>query len=283
MGGIAQGGGLFNATGATASFTAPAVNSTSQTVALFNSNFAIGGQGGDGGVGSVGLGGFGGSGFFGTVDSPSQGGLGGPGEGGNGGDGANGGNAAGGGFFNAGSLSFTAITLNANANGAIDGGNGAGGNGGNASGGLGGNGGFGGNGGDAVSGNGGNAGHDGNARGGGGFNTSTGTLVIDPRQRAFAGSAQSKATSLIRTNSVTAGVPKASGIAGTAFGGPGGQLGGSVGNARNGTPGQPGLLGDDRGGGLFLAAGGKVTLRNINVSMNQAATGDPDISGTFTK
>jgi hypothetical protein len=282
-GGSALGAGLFNNVNATATFTAPATNSTTQSVALFASNAAIAGQGGDGGIGAVGLGGFGGNGFYGAVDSPSQGGRGGGADGGAGGDGATGGLAAGGGFYNAGNMSFTAITLNVISGEAIDGGNGAGGNGGDAGGGLGGNGGHGGNGGNSASGNGGNAGNDGNARGGGGFNAATGTLFIDPRQGAFAGSAQSRATSLIRLNKVGPGIPKPSGIAGTAVPGAGGQLGGQAGNARNGVPGMPGLLGQDRGGGLYLTAGGKVTLRNINVSMNQAATGDPDIFGTFSK
>ncbi len=191
--------------------------------------------------------------------------------------------AAGGGFYNAGNMSFTAITLNVNSNEAIDGGNGAGGNGGNAVGGVGGDGGIGGDGGNAASGDGGNAGNDGDARGGGGFNASTGTLLIDPRQGALAGSAQSKATSLVRSNKVSFGVPKPGGIAGTAFPGAGGALGGQFGNFRNGVPGMLGLFGQDRGGGLYLTAGGKVTLRNINVSMNQAFTGDPDIFGTFSK
>ncbi len=67
LGGAAKGAGLFNAVGATARFTAPATNSTSQSVALFASNSAIAGQGGDGGIGGDGQGGFGGNGFYGAL------------------------------------------------------------------------------------------------------------------------------------------------------------------------------------------------------------------------
>jgi hypothetical protein len=45
----------------------------------------------------------------------------------------------------------------------------------------------------------------------------------------------------------------------------------------------PGLLGQDRGGGLYLTTGGTVTLRNTVVALNQATTGDPDTFGTFAQ
>jgi hypothetical protein len=151
------------------------------------------------------------------------------------------------------------------------------------SGGAGGTGGVGGNGGDAVSGNGGNAGNDGDALGGGGFNAPTGMLLIDPRQGTLPGSAQSRARSLIQTNQAHAGMPSASGIAGSAFAGGGGNLNGRVGTARSGIPGMPGHVGQDRGGGLYLSTGGNVTLRNTTVSLNQATTSDPDIFGTFSQ
>ena len=173
--------------------------------------------------------------------------------------------------------------MNANTNQAVAGGNGSGGKGGAAFGGQGGNGDRGGNGGNAISGNGGNAGNDGNAFGGGGYNAPTGVLFIDPRQGALAGSAQSRARSLIRFNQAHPGLPSASGIAGAAVPGNPGNNGGRVGTARSGNPGSPGLLGQDRGGGLYLSPGGTVTLRNTVVSLNQATTGDPDIFGTFSQ
>jgi hypothetical protein len=283
IGGIGEGGGLFNAAGARASFTAPATNSTRETVALFANNLAFGGLGGAGGSGGQGAGGFGGNGTFGNPVIIGQGGTGGAAEGGAGGAGGDGGLAAGGGFANAGNLSFTGITLNADSNQAVAGGNGSGGKGGAAFGGQGGNGDRGGNGGDAVSGNGGNAGNDGNAFGGGGYNAPSGVLFIDPRQGAQAGSAQSRARSLIRFNQAVHGSPSASGIARGVVAGTPGNNGGHFGTARTGNPGSPGLLGQDRGGGLYLSPGGTVTLRNTVVSLNQASTGDPDIFGTFSQ
>jgi hypothetical protein len=148
---------------------------------------------------------------------------------------------------------------------------------------MGSNGDLGGSGGNAQSGNGGNGGTVGNAFGGGGFNASTGVLLVDPRQGAFAGSAQSKATSLIHSNQVSGSSGKDAGFAGTATPGNGGQAHGGIGIAMTGTLGSPAKLGQDRGGGLYLTAGGKVTLRNSSVSTNQAATDDPNIFGTFTK
>src|SRR5262249_61453675 len=107
-------------------------------------------------------------------------------------------------------------------NRATAGGNGSGGTGGDADGGNGGNGDRGGDGGNAISGNGGNAGNDGNAFGGGGFNAPTGVLLIDPRQGAPAGSAQSRARSLIRSSQALAGPHSAGGSNGRDTpGGPG--------------------------------------------------------------
>jgi hypothetical protein len=88
---------------------------------------------------------------------------------------------------------------------------------------------------------------------------------------------------LIRSNQAHPGSRSAGGLAGPVVPGTAGNLGGRVGTARSGNPGSPGLLGQDRGGGLFLASGGHVTLRNTVVSLNQATTGDPDISGTFSQ
>ena len=291
LGGQGEGGGLFNVVGGRASFTAPATNPTRETVALFANNSAIAGQGGAGGQGSDSQGGFGGNGVFGSPALPSHGGLGGPAEGGTGGVGGDGGLAAGAGFANAGNLSFTGITLNANTNQVVAGSNGSGGQGGSAVGGDGGNadrggtGDRGGDGGDAVGGSGGNAGNAGNAFGGGGFNAPTGVLFIDPRQGAPAGSAQSRARSLIRFNQALPGSQSVGGSNGRDNpGGPGiGPIDGHFGTSRSGSLGSPGLPGQDRGGGLYLSPGGTVTLRNTLVTLNQATTSDPDISGTFSQ
>ena len=103
-----------------------------------------------------------------------------------------------------------------------------------------------------------------------------------PARARRAGSAQAQARSLIQFNQAHSGTPSASGIAGTAFAGLPGSNGGHFGTVRRGNPGTPGLLGQDRGGGLYLSPGGTVTLRNTIVTTNQATTGDPDISGTFS-
>ena len=242
----------------------------------FDTWTSIGGGGGAGGQGSDAQGGFGGNGVFGTPALPSQGGLGGPAEGGTGGVGGDGGLAEGAGFANAGNFSFTGITLNANTNEVVAGTNGSGGQGGSAVGGNGGNGNRGGDGG--------NAGNTGNTFGGG-FNAPTGVLFIDPRKGTLAGSAQSRAQSLIRFNQAVADPQSAGGTNGRDNpGGSGlGQINGHFGTSGSGSVGSPGLLGQNRGDGLFLTSGGTVTLRNTLVTSNQATTSDPEVSGTFSQ
>jgi hypothetical protein len=203
--------------------------------------------------------------------------------GGLGGAGADGGLAEGGGFFNAGNLSFTAITVNANTNQVIGGDGGAGGNGGEAEGGLGGTGVHGGRGGGVASGNGGHGGNGGAGLGGGGFNTATGTLLIAPRQGAVAGSAQALARSLIRSNDAIGGLAGSGGVAGVASPGDGGGPDGSIGMVQVGIAGTRGVLGVGIGGGLDLATRGIVALKNTVVTTNHATTRDPDVSGTFSQ
>jgi hypothetical protein len=90
---------------------------------------------------------------------------------------------------------------------------------------------------------------------------------------------------MIQLNQAHAGLHAAAGINGQVEpGGPGiGQIDGHFGTGTTGEVGSPGLLGQDRGGGLYLAKGGSATLRNTTVSLNQATTGDPNISGTFSQ
>ena len=81
VGGAGLGGGLFNASGAQATFAAKKTVS-SETLASFANNQAAGGTAGAGGTGGQAFGGFGGN-----SDAPSQGGSGGFAGGGNGGRG----------------------------------------------------------------------------------------------------------------------------------------------------------------------------------------------------
>jgi hypothetical protein len=275
--GLAGGGGLVNAVGARANFTGSPQNLSGETVVLFLGNRTTAGAGGAGGVGGTGQGGFGGNG---GSTPTSQGGHGGMGMGGLGGAGSDGGLADGGGFLNNGNLAFTAVTLNMNNNVAIGGAGGTGGNGGNAFGGVGGSGAQGGSGGLAQSGNGGNGGI---ARGGGGFNPSTGVPLISPRQGAVAGSPQARATSFIQLNQAIGQGPGQGGNAGVAIPGAGGTPEGPIGIVKKGAAGTQGALGLGIGGGLYISSGGSVTLQNTTVSLNHASTSSPDIAGTFSQ
>ena len=111
------------------------------------------------------------------------------------------------------------------------------------------------------------------------YNVPTGVMLIDPRQGAIAGSAQSKATSLIELNQVVTDIGGAGGLGGGAnAGGPAGHAG----TAKAGNIASGGGVGQEVGGGLYLLAGGKVTLRNTTVTGNKAATSNPDVFGTFS-
>ncbi len=274
-GGQGEGGALYNVSGSRVTFNAQ-TGTTAETLVYFIENAAVGGLGGAGGAGGLGQGGFGGNGSNGGVTSLiSSGGNGGDAQGGKGGLGGNGGLAEGGGIFNAGNLSITGVTLDAYYNEALAGHAGFGGVGGFAQGGLGGNGQRIGTGGDATGGDGGNGGNAGSAFGGFAYDTPTGIMLIDPRQGAPAGSAQAKATSIITLNQVVANFPGAAGYGGGAH--PGGPAG-HTGTAKAGNFGSAGFIGQDVGGGIYITAANKVTLRNTSVTGNKAPS-SPDIFG----
>jgi hypothetical protein len=274
-----MGGGLFNAPGATARFQG-SKTSTTVTVATFSANQAIGGRGGLANHGGLGKNEPAGATNFGG------GGQGGFGQGGSGGAGGTGGSGEGGGFYNAGSASFTTIALNLTSNQAIGSRGTPGGNGGSgigSNGGLALEGGSGGPAGNALGGNGGNGGAGGNALGGGALNASTGTLVIAPRLGAKKGSKQSKSTSTITDNQAIGGPDGNGGLGGPAVAGSSGAPNPHPGSATPGLAGRPGTPSEGIGGGLNLVAGGHVTLDNTTVATNSASTSNPDIFGTFSQ
>ena len=122
------------------------------------------------------------------------------------------GSGQGGGFSNAGKLSFTSITLNMTDNTAT-GANGAnGGSGGIGTGSKAGTGKIGATGGAGIGGNGGRAGGGGDSGGGGGFNDHNGILVIAPRQARNAAVGSPKRSTRSRRTCPTA-VKRAGGCA----------------------------------------------------------------------
>ena len=122
--GLGQGGGLFNDAGGTVTFRA-ATPAKPPAASTFTGNLAPGGAGGPGGASGSARGGTGGQGA--NLESGGQGGSATGGIGGGGGDGNDG---DGGGLFNAGTVSFTGVTVNLSNNKAQSGFGGAGGAGG---------------------------------------------------------------------------------------------------------------------------------------------------------
>jgi hypothetical protein len=279
-GGRGQGGGLFNQTGATLMFSSPKNVNKGPLITLL-SNSATGGGGFDAGVGGRAIGGNGGNG-----GGVGNGGAGGAAFSGTGGIGGSANHGFGGGLFNAGSASFTGVTLNVTSNKAVSGHGGHGGQGGSVQGGHGGNGVTtstlvtGGRGGNANGGNGGNGGTGGIGQGGGIDNVSTGTLTIKPRQGAKKGSSQSKATNTITANQALASSGGLAGDVGASqVPGPGGAHNGSFGLLNPGIPGVTELFSVGIGGGLVNL--GTATIDNTTITGNTATTNDNDVEGTF--
>jgi hypothetical protein len=277
-GGGAIGGGLFNLSGGIVSITAPK-RSRSPAASLFNANEAFGRAGGAGGEGGGGGGGGGGN----VSGAGSVGGLGNLGTGSAGGRGGQGGDAYGAGLTNAGTVSFTDITVNFTANIVAGNKGGVGGAGGFASGGAGGDGASGSNGGNAAAGNGGDGGGSGGGSGGGIANFPGGTLTVEPRLGTKKGSKQSKATNLIVANqAIAAGSGAIGGAAGVANAGAGGSPNGVAGLTPPGNDGLTALSGPGIGGGLDLLTGGTVVIDNTTITANSATTSDNEVFGTFT-
>ena len=126
------------------------------------------------------------------------------------------GSCDGGGLTNAGTVSFTGVTVNFTANEVAGNDGGDGGDGGRGFGGNGGNGASGSNGGNGTAGNGGDGGEGGGGIGGGIANFAGGNLTIQPRFGAKKGSKQSRATNVITANLAVAGLGAAGGAAGVA-------------------------------------------------------------------
>jgi hypothetical protein len=267
------GGGVFNSAGATLTIKAQK-NASKQQTSAFGSNQAGGGAGGDGGqAGSA----FAGNGGNGVADG--FGGNGGKADGATSGAGVGGGSALGGGLFNAGTASFSGITVNF-ANNQVRGGNGGlGRNGRDSQGGTGGDGVAGGTGGETIGENGGNGGDSGVAEGGGILVDVSGTLIIKPRQGAKKGSKKAKATDVITGNQAFTASPGAAGHAGIVFSSPGGTPGGLVGLGIAGKDGTAGMTGVAAGGGI--ATFGNTTIDNTTISGNTATTSNKDVLGTI--
>jgi hypothetical protein len=274
-GGAGAGGGLANFPAGIVSFKAPK-NSQSPAGITFSANQANGGMGGLGGHGE---GGRGGNGAF---PGSLAGGKGGGGESGNGSVGGVAGNGNGGGLANAGSVSFTGITVNFSGNEASGG---LGGNGGDARdgrGGAGGNGTSGGPGGPAYGGSGGNGGDGGDGFGGAINNLPSGIITIKPRLGARKGSKQSRAVNQFTKNLANQGDGGGGGTNGTATPGPGGSPSGTTGAIDPSLPGGRGIHGMGVGGGLDLDVGGTAVIDNTTVTGNQASSSGNDVAGSFS-
>jgi hypothetical protein len=258
-----QGGGLFNAAGATLSL--------SGTTILGNT--ARGGDGGTGGRGGDGNGGNGGNGVF---NSPGDGGL---GVGGEGGDGGAAGRGEGGGLFNLGRVTAATKTDLFASNTAIGGVGGGGELGGNGNGGAAGNVVLGsqpgGTGGGGFGGIGGRGGRGGDGSGGGVFNGTGATFA---------------STTTVNFNAnLAAGNFGGTGDDGRlALGGVGGNGGanqvdtGAGGTAEGGTAGAGGIGGVGQGGGLFNQNGATVSFGTPNHSKPAPAsafTGNHAVGG----
>jgi len=194
---------------------------------------------------------------------------GGPSTEGAGGTGSAAGNGDGGGLFNAGTASFTGVTVTFTSNQAASGNGGAGGA---AAGGV--------AQGSATGGDGGDGGEGASGVGGGIFNATTGTLTLEPRLGAKKGSKQAKATDLITTNQALAGSGGQGGAGGSATAGGGISPFGIHGVATPGQPGATDLFSVGVGGGI--ANFGTVHIDNTIITGNHASTNDNDVDGTIT-
>jgi hypothetical protein len=276
IGGRASGGGLNNFSGGIVSITAPK-NSRSPAASLFTLNDVGAGPGGNGGGGGAAIGGAGGD----SSGAGSKGGSGESGYGSSAGKAGAAGNDVGGGLTNAGTVSFTGITVNFTHNRAFGTLGGYGGGGGAANGGDGGNGASGGDGGDAYAGDGADAGESGNGSGGGIANFAGATLTIEPRLDAKKRSQQSKATNLISANEADGGTGNLGSDAGVPQAGAGGSPSGAAGHTHPGSAGVTAQNGTGAGGGLDLVAGGIVLIDDTTVTGNTATTSDNNVFGTF--
>jgi hypothetical protein len=189
-----------------------------------------------------------------------------------GGAGGDAGNGNGGGLFNAGTASFTGVTLDVTSNQAVSGTGGTGGAGGSATGGDGGDTGIAvipSAGGNATGGNGGNSGEGASGAGGGIFNATTGTLTLKPELGAKKGTKQAKATDVITTNQALAATGGQAGAGGSATA--------PHGVATLGQPGVTGLFSAGVGGGLATIPLAHVD--NTTIKGNHASTNDNDVDG----
>jgi hypothetical protein len=211
--------------------------------------------------------------------------MGGPGANAVGGAGGNGGAANhgfGGGLFNAGTASFTGMTVNFTEDQATSGSGGNGANGGDATGGNGGDAstGPGIRGGDASSGIAGIGGAGGSGQGGGINNVATGRLTIDPSQGVRKNSSQAKAIGVITANSANAASAGPTGNSGRASGGLGGKPAGNTGKATE--PTASAVVPPSVGIGGGVSNSGTATIVNTPISRNNAATSGSDVNGPIS-
>jgi len=266
-GGLGEGGGLFDADGGTVTFKAGSITS-SQGANTFAMNRATGGGGGNGGAAGSATGGTGGNAGF----DPADGGPGGLVVGGTGGNGGAGGEGSGGGLYDDGTASFTAVTVNFNNNEASGGSGAVAGSGGSVQGGTGGTGtgAAGGQGGAPTGGNGGSGGDSGAAKGGGIIVDVSGSLVLRPRTGIKPLPPGHGPTDIVTSNSAIAGGVGGAGLAGSATAGTGG-TGSPDGNTGMVTAGHAGVIGtlkQSEGGGIAIF--GTATGDNTTVTGNHA-------------
>ena len=213
----------------------------------------------------------------------SVGGLGNFGTGSAGGKGGAAGHLYGGGLTNAGTVSFTGVTVNFTANEAAGNDGGDGGDGGGGFGGKGGNGASGNNGGNGTAGNGGDGGGGGGGLGGGIANFPGG----DAHHRAQVG--REEGLQAVESHEPHHGQPGRSQgrelpVAPRELpqAGAGGSPNGAAGLTHPGNAGATALSGTGIGGGLDLLTGGTVVIDNTTITGNTATTSDNDVFGTFT-
>ncbi|MFI5458261.1 MAG: hypothetical protein ACHRXM_22755, partial [Isosphaerales bacterium] len=128
---------------------------------------------------------------------------------------------------------------------------------------------------------GGKGGDGGFGMGGGIFNSTNGTLSIDPGQGAKKGSKQAKSIDLITANQARLAPSGVGSLSNTSSaGGLGGFPNGPAGQAHVGAKGTDGSAGVGVGGGL--ATFGAATIDNTTIAGNTASTNDNDVDGTFS-
>ncbi len=292
--GVGAGGGLFNDVEGKVIYRAGSATKTA-VASTFTGNRATGGsatsiQGSAGGSATGGAGGSGGiharGGTGGSVNGdPVSGGVPPRGRSAQAAPGATRANGTGGGLFNAGTASFTGVTVDVSSNQAVSG---TGGTGGSATGGVSAGSGIVGittTGGSATGGNGGDSGVGASGLGGGFFNATKATLTLKPRLGAAKGSRQAKATDVITTNKALAATGGQPGAGGSATGGLGTGSAGVNGVTGVATPGQPGaseLFSRRAPGDAGIVNLGTAAVDNTTISGNQASTSDPNVDGNLT-